>query len=472
VSTEPSGDRAWLASIHREIEHELAAAHDERDALIREQVEARARIADADALRGTWAWKVAAAFARLAPRAGRRRKQAVADARAHLDETRLDRPTRTITRATRPGTPASRTEGVALFHPSGVVASQEAVEDARRLLAHQSHSSLVYYGTESTSGRIIAAPAEAESWPPGRPYLAVTTAEATPAELPRVVRPMIGFTTSAEATATSRHDPVTCDERVSVIIPTRDRPDLLASAIASVELASWPGVEVVLVDNGTQHPEALAMLRSTPHRVVHDDGGFNFARLVNRGVSEASGDLIVLMNNDVRSTNGTWLAELAAPLADPSCAVAGALLTFPDGTVQHCGLTPHEGMPVHALLGQPAAVTPIGTALSTRDCWAVTGACLATRRTTWDDLGGFEVLFAHNYNDIDFCMRARQRGMRIVCSAIDGLIHDESASRGRDWDSTSAADWILFRARWQGELAAPDPTWPAGLHPLFGTVGD
>jgi GT2 family glycosyltransferase len=241
---------------------------------------------------------------------------------------------------------------------------------------------------------------------------------------------------------------------VSVVVPTRDHPELVAMAHATIRRAGWPRVEVVFVDNGTTDPRARAELDRSPHRVVSAPIPFNFARLANRGAAVARGEVIVLLNNDVEARADGWLEHLMRPLrADPSIGVVGAMLSYPSGRVQHAGITMADGVPRHEWLGEDPAALPEGVATTVRDCDAVTGACIAVRADLWRSLGGMAAPLATNYNDVDLCLRARAAGHRVVCAPVPGLIHHESESRG-GWSSPAvAADWLLFRSRW----GAPRP---------------
>jgi GT2 family glycosyltransferase len=235
---------------------------------------------------------------------------------------------------------------------------------------------------------------------------------------------------------------------VSLIIPTRDRPELLRTLFASIEHTDWSGLEVVLVDHGTTDDEAAALIATAPFTVIRDDGPFNFASLATRGVKESTGEVIVLLNNDIEVLDPGWLHALIACLDTPGCGIAGALLLYPDGSIQHAGLDFEDGEPRHTFARQWPEDVPGDVLAAARTCLAVTGACLAIRRSTWDALGGLEPLFARNYNDVDLCLRAAEAGFTTMITPHACLVHNESATRGTAWDPDIAAEGVLFRARW------------------------
>ena len=233
----------------------------------------------------------------------------------------------------------------------------------------------------------------------------------------------------------------------------------------TIRMAGSSRVEAVFVDNGTTDPAARARLGRTPHRVLAAPIPFNFARLANRGVAAARGDVVVLLNNDVEALDHGWVDPLIDELEDPSTGVAGSLLLYPSGTIQHCGIVVHDGVPQHALVGVAPADAPSWAVGVPGDRTAVTGACLAMRRSNWRHMGGMSAPLATNYNDVDLCLRVAAEGMRVAFTPFAPLVHHESESRGRLSTPEVAADWLLFRSRWDHVLHAPDRWWPADVRP-------
>ncbi|BDG07175.1 glycosyltransferase family 2 protein [Anaeromyxobacter paludicola] len=263
------------------------------------------------------------------------------------------------------------------------------------------------------------------------------------------------------------------DPLVSIVIPTRDRVGLLRGAVASLEARTpRPRFELVLVDNGSADPEALrylAELSGRGHRVVRRDAPFNWSELSNLGARAGRGELLLFLNNDVEALEPGWLAALAARAQDPEVGPVGARLLYPDGTVQHAGVIVGQGGTAgHPFRGAlPDAPGPLFGPGVARDWSAVTGACLLVRREVFEALGGFDERLPVAYNDVDFCLRARERGLRVAYEPAATLLHREQASRARvdPW-----RDGVRFRRRWRAFLEAGDPyghpgldlTWPEG----------
>lgn len=258
---------------------------------------------------------------------------------------------------------------------------------------------------------------------------------------------------------------------VSVVVPTRDRPDLVEMVLHSIADTRWRPLEVVFVDNGTVNPVALSRFDRSPHRVVRADIPFNYSRLVNRGAAAARGDILVLLNNDIEVRDPDWLEALVEQVAQPDVGPVGALLRFPLGSIQHCGIAIGPDGPVHPLAGCDIAAVPAHLLAVPRDCTAVTAACLAIRADAYWALDGLESLLETNYSDVDLCLRAWQRGLRCVFTPHAELVHHEGASRGRAATPDIVADWLLFRGRWAEVLARPDVWWPRGTDLADGSPG-
>jgi GT2 family glycosyltransferase len=247
---------------------------------------------------------------------------------------------------------------------------------------------------------------------------------------------------------------------VSAIVPFRDGARFLRTCVDSVSATAGDvDLELVLVDNGSVEPETRTLVERLASRpdvvVVRDDRPFNWAALNNHAVDAARGDVLLFLNNDVEARQVGWLDVLAAQALRPKVGAAGARLLYPNGRVQHAGLVIGLGGAAgHVLVGLDGdAPGYLGMAVLTRDCSAVTGACLATRRDVFDDLGRFDVSLGLDLNDIDFCLRARQRGLRVVYEPLAELVHYESPSRGT---SGSVDDIARFIERWEDLVAAGD----------------
>jgi O-antigen biosynthesis protein len=252
--------------------------------------------------------------------------------------------------------------------------------------------------------------------------------------------------------------------RVSVLLPTRDRADLLPRSAAAALDAAYSNLELLILDNGSQAPDALAAIAALAEdarvRVLRLDYPFDFARLMNDGAAAATGEVLVLLNDDVEARDRTWLPALVAQAALPSVGAAGALLLYPDGRIQHAGITLGVGGAAgHRFKGARGdAPGPFHRLRIAHEVSAVTGACLATRKAVWEELGGLDRAFAVAFNDVDYCLRAQALGLSIVFTPEAVLIHHESASRGQADGETleRRSERAQFQERW-ADLIADDP---------------
>ena len=222
----------------------------------------------------------------------------------------------------------------------------------------------------------------------------------------------------------------------SIIVPTRDAAALLQRTLDGVlHRTAYPRIEVIVLDNGSTDPAALATLASLARdervRVLPAPGPFNYSALNNEGVAAARGEVVVLLNNDMDVIEPGWLSELVAHAMRPDVGAVGCKLLYADGTVQHAGIvTGMTGLAGHVFRGQPADAP--GLAL-TRNVSAVTAACLAMRRSVYLSCGGMDaVALAVSYSDVDLCLRLREAGLLIVWTPFACLLHLESVSRGAD----------------------------------------
>jgi GT2 family glycosyltransferase len=244
---------------------------------------------------------------------------------------------------------------------------------------------------------------------------------------------------------------------VSIVIPTKDAPEHISRCLDSIyRLTDYNPFEVVVVDTGTQDPAALAAIRRHPVVVEPFDEPFNFSRAINAGVAASSGELVVLLNNDTEVVDRDWLQTLAWLAELPGVGAVGPLLVYPDRTVQHAGVVlGFRGTADHVLRGAPATGDGYaGSLAATREVSAVTAACLMVRRSTFDEVGGLNEYFGTHYQDVDFCLKLRKRGLRNLFTPRAALVHHESASRGSSYDRLDRA---LLLDRWQKVIDEGDP---------------
>ncbi|WP_170118369.1 glycosyltransferase family 2 protein [Phreatobacter oligotrophus] len=228
---------------------------------------------------------------------------------------------------------------------------------------------------------------------------------------------------------------------ISVIIPNFNAPKLIRQVVGGLlDKTDYPTLEISIIDNGSDNPETLDFYRelTSLHSNVSihiKKENFNFARAVNRGVSNTRSDFLLLLNNDVEIIHYDWLKEMVSCFDYGNVGAVGAKLLYPSGNIQHAGVIVGFGNYAgHWYLDQPGQFPgPMGRLAVRQSLSAVTGACLLTKRGPWSEVGGFdEQDFKIAYNDVDYCMRLRKRGYRILWTPFATLTHHESASRGSD----------------------------------------
>jgi GT2 family glycosyltransferase len=225
--------------------------------------------------------------------------------------------------------------------------------------------------------------------------------------------------------------------RVSIIIPFRDEPDLLARCLQSIHrFARYDHWEALLVDNQSWQPETHALLAHLATdarcRLLRYDRPFNWSEINNWAARQSNGDLVLFLNNDTEACREGWLTAMIEHAQRPEVGAVGARLLYPNGLVQHAGvILGLHGVADHAFRLLPGdAPGHLALAKSIRNCSAVTGACMMVRRDVFAEMHGFDESFGVAFNDIDFCLRLRDRGYLIVYTPFAELIHFESASRG------------------------------------------
>ena len=224
---------------------------------------------------------------------------------------------------------------------------------------------------------------------------------------------------------------------VSIIIPTRDRVELLERCLTSLrEQTTYPSTELIIVDNGSTEARTLGFLRELEHKtgslVLRDDGPFNFSRLLNQGVAASKGSVLAFLNNDLEAEEPGWLSEMVSHAVRDQTGAVGARLWYPNGTLQHGGvILGLGGMANHAFPGMPRGEEGyFRRAWLQQNCSAVTGACMVVRKELFVRVGGFdEVNLPVSFNDVDFCLRLTAAGFASVWTPYANLIHHESASR-------------------------------------------
>ncbi|HEY7926850.1 MAG TPA: glycosyltransferase family 2 protein, partial [Candidatus Dormibacteraeota bacterium] len=241
------------------------------------------------------------------------------------------------------------------------------------------------------------------------------------------------------------------EPHVAIVIPTRDRLDLLRACIASIEKSStYRNWSITIIDNGSVEPSTLAYLQSSRHTVVRHPGAFNYSALINHGRASIDAMYMLTVNNDTTVVTPDWIEALLEQVQRPEVAVAGGRLMYPNGQPQH------EGIAVGNVRGGYLAANVdagwMGRVI--RNVTAVSGACQMVKTTVFDEVGGYDERIAVAYNDVDFCLRVREAGYLVVYTPHAELRHDESATRG---DLDPHSDHQLFWERWGHPGGIRDP---------------
>ena len=230
--------------------------------------------------------------------------------------------------------------------------------------------------------------------------------------------------------------------RVSILIPTCDHIRDLELCVDSIYArTTYPDFELILIENNSKQPETFRayerMQKEHPDnlKVVTWEGkGFNYSALNNFGEQYATGEYLLLLNNDTEVISPRWIEEMLMYAQQDRVGCVGAKLLYPDNTIQHAGIGfgyltlaahMHKNFPV----GHPGYM---GRLVYAQDVYAVTAACLMVRRSVYEQVNGLDESFAVAFNDVDFCLRVRDAGYRIAWTPYARLTHYESKSRGGD----------------------------------------
>ena len=265
------------------------------------------------------------------------------------------------------------------------------------------------------------------------------------------------------------HPRITGEHMVSVIIPTIGTPnesgnrrfvdDCVASLLAH---ETKTPLQIIIVTTGVIDPVDVA--ETGEHTIVHivyDTLAFNFAEAINLGRTAATGDYLLLLNDDTTVAEPDPVTRMLEIGQIPEVGITGCLLTYPDGKLQHVGIVMLPSGPTHAWIGKPGKEYGyFGSILTPRNYSAVTAAAMLVRTRVFDGLGGFDTAFARDFNDIDFCLRAQAAGSRVAWTPYAHLTHHEGASIVRK--RADVAEQALFEERWAG--AVPDRYYSIALN--------
>ena len=263
--------------------------------------------------------------------------------------------------------------------------------------------------------------------------------------------------------------------KVSIVIPNMDHADTLRTCISSIlEKTTYENFEIVIIENNSRKEETFAYydeLKTDPRiQIVTWEGKFNYSAINNFGVREAAtGEYILLLNNDIEVITPDWLQEMLMFAQRSDVGAVGAMLYYPDDTIQHAGvILGIGGVAGHAHKNFPRGdFGYMSRATIAQDLSVVTAACVMLPRTVWDEVGGLDETFEVAFNDVDLCMRIRKAGYLIVWTPYAELYHYESKSRGAEDTPEKKkrfeGEVRRFQARWKSELAAGDPYYNPNL---------
>lgn len=320
------------------------------------------------------------------------------------------------------------------------------------------HVSSVLYKWRATAGSLAAGSDE-------KGGIDALQQKAVQAHLDRV-----GSTWRAVSSRHHRHrvllkpGPRTREPRISIVIPTKDQGEIIERCLDSIfALTDYPDFEVVVVDNRTTDPRAKRAFARHPIKHVIFDKPFNYSEANNVGVAASDGELILFLNNDTEVLDTDWLSDMVMFFEDDKVGAVGPTLLYPDRRVQHAGVILgargtadhvmrffHEGWDGYA-----------GSLVCAREASGVTAACLMMKRALFDEVGGFSEDFAKHYQDVDLCLKIRDKGLRILCLGHPRLIHYESATR--KVEGYDLGDRALLVDHWYDVIRKGDPYFNKAL---------
>lgn len=264
---------------------------------------------------------------------------------------------------------------------------------------------------------------------------------------------------------------------VSIIVPTRDRLDLLRPCVESVlTKTSYPNFELIIVDNESRDPAVLAYMQNLPEndkrvRVIRYPHPYNYSAMNNIAARDARGEYLLLLNNDTVVIQPQWLSRMMTYGQRNDVGIVGARLVYPNKTIQHAGLI--AGMGVHGIcehvnIGSPmTAPGYLGRSQMSQNLSMVTAACMLVRKSIYEEVEGLdEAQFKVLFNDVDFCLRVKQRGWKIVWTPYATVLHHGSISLKGFTDTQDETrgrqELSMMRDKWLPELSN-DPAFNRNL---------
>ncbi len=263
---------------------------------------------------------------------------------------------------------------------------------------------------------------------------------------------------------------ITKRPKVSIVIANKDHMDDLSRCVESIiNVSTYDNYEIVIVENNSETQEIRTYYEEISQhpnvRVVEYEGAFNYSKINNLGVEHTTGEYVLLLNNDTQVITPNWIEELLMYALRDDVGVVGAKLYYDDRTIQHAGIV--VGLGAHRTAGHThyripeANVGYMGKLCYAQNVTAVTGACMMVKKSLYEQLGGLDEEFAVALNDVDFCLKVREKGLLNIFTPFAELYHYESKSRGSDKDDARAIRYQQesdrFKVKWEKVLAAGDP---------------
>lgn len=257
---------------------------------------------------------------------------------------------------------------------------------------------------------------------------------------------------------------------ISIIIANKDHVEDLSRCVSSIlEKSTYENYEIIIVENNSQDAKTFAyyeeLQTNEKIRVITYEGVFNYSAVNNLGVSKARGEYVLLLNNDTQVITVNWMEELLMYAQREDVGAVGAKLYYGDKTIQHAGVV--LGLGAHRTAGHSHYgqhrdnLGYMGRLCYAQNVSAVTGACLLVKKELFLEVGGLDEGFAVSLNDVDFCIKLRQKGYLNVFTPFAELYHFESRSRGLDDQGEKAERYNResekFREKWKEVLEAGDP---------------
>lgn len=269
-------------------------------------------------------------------------------------------------------------------------------------------------------------------------------------------------------------------KKVSIIIPSKNLADITEVCINSIfKFTSYPDYEIILINNNSDEDSFFNMVKrweeKEPNRFrcINDNGNFNFSRLMNTAAKECSGDYLLLLNNDTEVTHADWMTAMVEYAQLENTGVVGVKLLYHNDTVQHAGvIIGMGGVAGHAFTAQSTDASGYFWYIqSPSNFSALTAACLMVTKEKFDLVGGFNEELSIEYNDIDFCLKLREKGFDNIYLPHVTLYHYESISRGHPHRSKESynkhiKEVGIFKSKWQ-KYIDHDPCYSPHLSLLF-----